>query len=60
MPRGDRMQTIDEMPDVLKAWIMYNKLKEMEKLLWEMYYVEFQKLKMRDEMLSIDPQSLPF
>ena len=26
------MQTIDEMSDVLKAWMMYNKLKEMEKL----------------------------
>ena len=60
MPRGNCMQTIDEMPDVLKAWMMYNKLKDMEKLLWEMYYVEFQKLKIRDEMLSIDPQSLPF
>lgn len=54
------MQTIDEMPDELKAWMMYNKLKEMEKILLEMYYVEFQKLKARDEMLSIDPQSLPF
>lgn len=54
------MQTIDEMPDVLKAWMMYNKLREMEKLLWEMYYVEFQKLKVRDELLAVDPQSLPF
>ena len=54
------MQTIDEMPDVLKTWMMYNKLREMEKLLWEMYYVEFQKLKVRDEMLALAPQSLPF
>lgn len=54
------MQTIDEMTDAQKAWILWKKLNELQNLLWEMYYNEFKIMKKRDASLTINPDSMPF
>lgn len=54
------MIPLDEMNETQKAWLVCKKLKEMQNLLWEMYCEEFCKLQERDDMLSIDPESMPF
>jgi len=54
------MESIDEMTDVQKAWLLCKKLKDLQNLLWEIYHIEFRKLEERDILLSIDPESLPF
>jgi hypothetical protein len=54
------MQTIDEMTDAQKAWILWKKLNELQNLLWEIYYHEFKDMQKRDASLTINPDSMPF
>jgi len=54
------MQTIDEMTDAQKAWILWKKLSELQNLLWEIYYYEFKDMEKRDVSLTINPDSMPF
>jgi hypothetical protein len=54
------MQTIDEMTDAQKAWILWKKLSELQNLLWEMYYHEFKDMEKRDASLTINPDLMPF
>lgn len=54
------MQTIDEMTDAQKAWVLWKKLSEFQNLLWEMYYHEFKNMEKRDASLTMSPDTMPF
>jgi hypothetical protein len=54
------MNCIDEMTDAQKAWILWKKLNELQSLLWEIYYHEFKNMQKRDDLLTINPDFMPF
>jgi hypothetical protein len=53
------MQTIDEMTDAQKAWILWKKLSELQNLLWEIYYQEFKDLVKQYDSLTVNTDSIP-
>jgi hypothetical protein len=54
------MKTIDEMTDAQRAWILWKKLSELQNLLGEIYHFEFTLLKKREDLLTINPEDIPF
>jgi len=54
------MKCIDEMTEAQKSWILWKKLNELQSLLWEMYYHEFRNMQIREDSITINPDSIPF
>ena len=54
------MHEYDELSDTQKAWLLYNKITELQQILRENYHVEFLRYEKLLKEKTVHEQQLPF
>ena len=54
------MKEYDELTDAEKAWLLYNKISELQRILRENYHVEFLRYEQSEKEKKRHEQQLPF